>query len=132
MKLFKLGILLLALAGGSALAAPNADITWTEPTNYEDGTVIPPTDVVSYGLYCGTATGGPYVFYGIIGADTTQALAVDLNACVGGVPGTYFFVLTAASGDFNTESVNSNELSVTYSPADLGKVPLPPILISIQ
>lgn len=113
-------------------AAPNTDFTWTEPTNYEDATVIPATDSLSYTLYCSNVAGGPYTVYGVIGTDTTSAIAVDLNTCVNGVPGTYYFVLTATSADFNAESAYSNEATRTYTAADLGKVPLPPVIVSVN
>ena len=136
MKKFSIGALaaigvMFALAPNLD-AAPNTDFTWTEPTNYEDATVIPATDSLSYTLYCSNVSGGPYTVYGVIGVDTTSAVAVDLNACVGGVPGTYYFVLTATSADFNAESAYSNEASRTYTAVDLGKVPLPPVIISVN
>lgn len=136
MKFWKIGVM-AALAGVFALspnlqAAPNTDFSWTEPTNYEDGTIIPATDILTYGLYCSNTSGGPYTFYGNIGVDTNSAVAVDLAACVNGVAGTYYFVLTATSADFNAESAFSNEASRTYTNIDLGKVPLPPVIISVQ
>ena len=137
MKLKYLGVFATLVAALFAMeatiqAAPNTTFTWTEPTNYEDGTIIPATDVMTYGLYCGTVSGGPYTFYGNIGVDTTSAVNVDLNACVNGVPGTYYFVLTAHSGDFNAESRFSNETFRVYTAVDLGKVPLPPVIVSVQ
>ena len=135
MRKYKIGVLtalsILFVVAPNLNAAPNSDITWTEPTNYEDGTAIPGTDQLSYTLYCSDTSGGPYTFFGVVGVDTTQALTVDLNACVNGTPGTYYFVLTTTSGDYNTESGNSNEVSKTYTAADLGKIPLPPVIISI-
>ena len=113
-------------------AAPNSDFSWTEPTNYVDGTIIPATDQLSYTLYCGNVQGGPYNFVDIIGVDTTSAIAVDLNSCVNGVPGTYYFVLTATSADFNSESDYSGEASRTFNASELGKVPLPPVIISVN
>ena len=136
MKLWKIGVM-AALAGVFALApnlqaAPNSDFTWTEPTNYVDGTIIPATDVLTYTLYCGSVQGGPYEVYGIIAVDAASAAQVDLNSCVNGVPGTYYFVLTATSADFSSESTFSNEISRTYTNTDLGKVPLPPVLVTVQ
>ena len=133
-RLFKPALVFVGavlLMVGVVSAAPNTDFSWTEPTQYEDGNVIPATDILSYTLQCGNTSGGPYNFQFAMGSSVSTA-NVDVGACVGGVPGTYYFVATATSADFNTESVFSNEASRTYTAADLGKVPLPPTLFTIQ
>ena len=116
---------------GIVSAAPNSDFSWTAPIQYEDGNVIPATDIIDYRIYCGIAAGGPYPYQYVAGT-TVEAATIDVGTCVQGSPGTYYFVATSFSTDFNTESVFSNEVNKTYSAADLGKVPLPPTLFSVQ
>jgi len=114
-----------------ASAAPNTDFTWTAPTNYVDGQIIPATDILSYTIYCSATQGGPY--NDVYPAGIAENIAnLDVGSCVQGVPGTYYFVATAFSPDFNAESAFSGEASRTYSAIDLGKVPNPPVLISVQ
>jgi len=112
-------------------AAPVSDFSWTAPTQYEDGNVIPATDILSYRLYCGDTQGGPYPFLYDVGS-AVEAAVQDVGTCVQGVPGTYYFVATATSTDYASESQYSNEANRTYSAADLGRVPLPPTLLSVQ
>ena len=129
----KLGIgalLLLSLVMG-VYAAPNTTFTWTAPTNYEDGSVIPATDILSYTIYCSNTQGGPYNFS--FPAGTAESIPnLDVGACVQGVPGTYYFVATAYSPDYASESAFSGEATRTYTAIDLGKVPNPPVLVSVQ
>ena len=122
-----LSVVLLTVVG---LAAPNTLFTATPPTNYEDGTVIPATDLLTYSVSCGLQTGGPYTLV-TSGLGSLNSTPVDVGSCVTS-PGTYYFVATATSADFVTESTFSNEIAKTYTAADLGKVPVAPILISVQ
>ena len=115
-----------------ASAAPTSTFSWTEPTNYQDGSVIPISDVLTYELYCSDTTGGPYNLVGDLGIDVSSAANFDVGSCVQGVPGTYYFVATVRSSDYGTTSVFSNEVPKTYTAADLGKVPVAPVLISVQ
>lgn len=129
-KLIGLGaFLLLSLV---AYAAPISDYTWTPPTNYVDGTVIDPVaDTLTYNLYCSDTPGGPYsVAATLLSGDFANG--IDVASCVNGVPGTYYFVLTAVSSLYNAESGNSNEVSRTYTAFDLGKVPNAPVLLTVQ
>lgn len=117
---------------GTAYAAPNTVFSWTAPTNYEDGSVLDPIlDPLTYTIYCGTQQGGPYNITFDAGVNV-ETNTIDVGACVNGIPGTYYFVATALSSSFNTESANSGELAKVYTAADLGKVPNAPVLISVQ
>lgn len=116
---------------GMAYAVPISSYTWNEPTNYENGEVIDPTDILTYTLYCGNSSGGPYFAAFDVGTGSS-ANNVDVANCVNGVAGTYYFVLTARSTLYGTESNFSNEVSRTYTAADLGKVPNAPILLTVQ
>ena len=131
-KLIATGLVIVAFTSGLfAVAAPSSNFSWNEPTNYQNGQVIDPTaDLITYNLYCGTTTGGPYNFVQeILGGSSAT---VDVASCVNGVPGTYYFVLTANSTLYNSESVFSNEAAHTYTTTDLGLVPNAPVLLSIQ
>lgn len=115
---------------GVAYAAPISNYTGAAPTQYEDGNTIPISDVLAYRLYCSDTQGGPYnIFYDIV--DITS-FSQDVATCVQGIPGTYYFVSTAISNTYSSESVYSNELFRTYTAADLGKVPLAPVLLQVQ
>ena len=130
---YKAGIIagVLLLLGSIAVSAPNTDFTWTAPTNYEDGSVIPATDLLSYTIYCSNTSGGPY--NSSYPAGTAESIAnLDVGSCVQGIPGTYYFVATAYSPDYAAESQYSNEATRTYTAVELGKVPNPPVLISVN
>lgn len=124
-------VLLAGLGPTLAFAAPISNFSWSAPTQYVDSTTIPPTDILGYKIYCGANTGGPYPYIYDVGS-TVEAATQDVGTCVQGVPGTYYFVATATSTDYNAESAYSNEATRTYTAADLGKVPLPPTLLSVQ
>jgi hypothetical protein len=126
-KLASLGALLLL--SFTAQAAPTSTFTWTAPTQYEDGTMIPGSDVLSYRLYCGNTQGGPY--NNSVLFSTPSPSQEDMAFCVQGVPGTYYMVATAISVN-GEESGFSNETTRTYSAGDLGKIPLPPTLLQVQ
>lgn len=131
-KKFKLPVLLIGWLSLLSVvsATPLSDFTWTPPTNYNDGTVIPSSDTLTYRLYCSTTSGSGYIFINsYVGGSSAQS--VDVSACVNGVPGTYYFVATASSSVYNSESAYSNEITRTYTATDLGKVPNAPILISV-
>jgi hypothetical protein len=130
MKKFLIAGLAMLTLFGVASAAPNTTFNWTLPLNYEDGSVITgdPLDII---LYCGNTSGGPYNFTYAVGTDISVIALLDVGSCVQGVPGTYFFVSTATSTLFGTTSIFSNETQKTYTAGDLGKVPLPPAVLSV-
>ena len=130
MKKYLLMALLAVGVVGIAGAAPTSSFTATVPTQYEDGTMIPISDVLTYRLYCSASQGGPYnVFYDVV--DITS-FSTDVATCVQGVPGTYYFVATSRSTTYGTESDFSNETSRSYTAAELGKVPNAPTLLQVQ
>lgn len=111
-------------------AAPNATLSATAPIQYEDGNMIPVTDTLTYTVYCGSVTGDyPFAFPA---PNLDVGTTIDISACVQGTPGTYYFVATATSTVFASESSDSNETTRTYTVVDLGKVPLAPTLFTIQ
>jgi len=114
----------------SAIAAPNITITFNAPTNYEDGTVIGADDQLTYRLYCGNLP-ADYPNWVDLPPGTTSPAVVDMSYCVQGTPGDYYITMTAWSAKFGNESSYSNEILRNISPAALGKVVLPPTIISI-
>jgi hypothetical protein len=123
--------LILVAVLQEAKAVPVSEFSATPPTQYEDGTMIPATDVLSFRIYCSDTLGGPYLF-----SYDTPTIApgtqIDVSTCVQEVPGTYYFVATAISQTFSSESGDSNEVTRTYSAIDLGKTPLAPTLFTVQ
>jgi hypothetical protein len=60
MKKILTGISLLLISTG-IFSAPNSDFSWSDPTNYEDGTIIDPNvDTLTFSIYCSNTQGGPY------------------------------------------------------------------------
>lgn len=117
------------LISSAAMALPDRTWTWVDPINYVDGTVIPVGDVSTV-LSCGFNTGGPYT---ISQPMTTASPSVeDMAFIVQNIPGTYFCVSTSVSAQYGTESDISNEASFLVSPTEIGKVPQPPTLLSVQ
>lgn len=127
-KLASLGALSLLLSL-TASAEPSSTFTWVNPTQYENGEMIPITDPLSFRLYCGTISGGPYT--NSVMFNTASPSQEDMAFCVAGIPGQYFMVATTLSSN-GEESVFSNEVSRTYTEGDLGRIPLPPTLLQVQ
>lgn len=126
-------VILLAgmMAAPMAFADPTSTFTATHPTQYEDGTVIPSTDILTFTINCGNTAAGPYLFTYPV-ASLESGTVIDVSSCVQGTPGVYYFVATAISGTFSTESIFSNESVRTYTASDLGKTPLAPTLLIIS
>lgn len=101
------------------------------PVLYEDGTAIGASDTLSYFMYCGDIQGS----YGIALNVTTDLVNggddVDVSLCVSG-PGTYYFVVTAYSFLYRTESIYSNEVTRAFVSADFDHIPMAPTILSIS
>ena len=116
-KLLLIGLLLSPVA----LLAAEATLSWTPPTQNEDGS--PLTDLAGYKIYYGTAT-GTYTLGPIDIADpavvthTVTGLANDT---------TYFFVATAYNIS-GVESQYSNEAIKTTAPLR----PNPPLNLTVN
>ena len=101
---------LLLLIFGTAHAA-TADLTWTPPTQNDDGT--PLTDLASYDLSYGCTAPGVY--------DTVQNISAPASSyTVTGLPdnGTCWFAIQAVNSA-DVRSVYSNEAIRTFSAAEL-------------
>lgn len=115
-------VLLLVLGFMSGAYAGEVTLTWTPPTENEDGSLIsasctadPTTCLAGYKMYQSDVPGGPYVEVADIANPSTTSYVVQNLT-----DGTYYFVSTAynASG---TESAYSNEASKVVQ-----TVPQPP------
>jgi hypothetical protein len=103
-----------------ALAA-DADLSWTAPTQNEDGSVL--TDLAGYKIYYGTAT-GTYDLGPIDIADPT-ALSYVVTGLANDT--TYYFVATAYNTN-GVESQYSNEATKTTAPL----APNPPLNLTVN
>ena len=108
-------------------ADPSKEWSWTGPTEYENGTVIPDSDDLSFRLRCGLSEGGPYDSFETLLAKPPPSVA-DMGPLVANTPGTYYCIATATSSLYGTESAPSNEINFTVLPGDLGLRPRPPVL----
>ncbi len=123
--------IVLLLLSGLAFAGPDAALSATAPTLYEDNTVIDPNaDTLTYTVWCGNTTGARTFMYDADGL-TDAGATIDIAACVQGQVGTYYFVATATSSLHGTTSVYSNETTRFYGAGDLGKTPNAPTLLII-
>ena len=118
----------LVLLGSLTIQAdPLKTWSWTEPTEYENNTIIPFGDLTNYTLHCGMEQGGPYPATQIFDMQTPPS-EEDMAFVVAGLPGTYYCVSTVTSVAHGTTSGFSNEVNFTVLPGSLGFVPKPPIL----
>ncbi len=102
--------------------AGEAVLTWTAPTQNEDGT--PLTDLAGYKIYMGQVQGGPYPVS--IDLPVPTATTFTVPSLTEGV--TYYFVSTAYnSASTVQESAWSNEVSKTIP----FPVPNPPSMLTV-
>jgi hypothetical protein len=120
-------VMLVLLGSLTIQADPFKEWNWTGPTEYENGTLIPAEDDLSFNLYCGTTEGGPYDQYSALLTEPPPDVQ-DMGPLVMNTPGTYYCVSTATSSLWNSESAYSNEVAFTVLPSDLGLRPKPPVL----
>jgi hypothetical protein len=121
-------IVAIVLLGSLTIQAdPFKTWNWTDPAEYENGSIIPETDDLSFRLKCGTTLGGPYDLYETLLTEPAPSVQ-DMGPLVSNTPGTYYCIATATSSLHNTESAPSNEVNFTVLPGDLGLRPKPPVL----
>lgn len=126
-----LAALTLFFMSATVWGAPTPNLSATAPTQYENGDVIPSSDVLTFLVYCTDVDNGVYPFsYDATGL-TTGGITIDISTCVQGVPGTYYFVATARSTTFNVESLYSNTTARTFTAGELGKAPNAPTMLTI-
>lgn len=121
-KLMKtLGVLLLVTFPLVALAN-NAELRWNAPTQYEDGSVLVPSEIKNYKVYYGTKQGGPYQFIVTVPGNNTAVTISNLTN------GTWYFVATTVSIQ-DSESSPSPEVSKVIN---IIRKPKPPSGFVIQ
>lgn len=86
--------------------AGDAVVTWTTPTQYEDGTVLPANEIASYKIYYGLTSNGPYT-YQITVPGTLNTVTVT-----GLTKGVWYFVATTVATN-GLESVYTGQVSKT-------------------
>ena len=118
--MFKKLAVLLFFATSTAIAA-EATLTWTAPTQNEDGS--PLTDLAGFNLYYGTSLGGPYDQTVNIPNPATTSYTVS-----GLAPNTTYYFVGTAYNEAGTESVYSNEATKTTAPT----VPNPPTNLTVS
>ena len=108
MKKSTLILMALILCASVSYAKKTVDqgtavLSWVDPTTYDDGTALPPTDIGGYKLYYGPSTGN-YTKFITIGPNDSNVFELQLPS------GLYFFTLTVYDKD-GDESDKSNEAS---------------------
>ena len=97
-KLFATTLVFLS----SVASAGSATLSWTAPTQYEDGSALPASELANYKIYYGNST-GVYSGFITVSAATTSYTVNNLTSGL-----TYYFVVTAVATNAQ-ESVYSNE-----------------------
>lgn len=121
----------LSLLSLDALGDTTAVFSATAPTLYEDGDPIGLDDTLSYFLYCGTSSGDYTAALNVTADLVNGGETIDVGPCVSS-PGTYYFVATAYSFLYKSESVYSNETSKLFIAADFDHIPMAPTFLSIN
>jgi len=108
-----LAVLLIA----TPAMAGEATVSWTAPTQYEDGSSLPTNQIQSYKVYYGQTSGGPYGFSITVGGGLTTATITDLTA------GTWYFVATTVATN-GLESALSNQVAKTVVSTSKPRAPV--------
>jgi len=117
MKHLKIVLFLgLSLVVTGVALANMADIAWTPPSQYEDGTPLSVSGIKSFKIYYGSKQGGPYQFIATVSGSSTNVTINDLPN------GTWYFVATTLSTD-DVESQPTPEVSKVIN---VVKRPRPP------
>jgi hypothetical protein len=104
MKKFFLVLLALMIAYPTLVFSSTADVKWSPPTQYEDGSSLPLNEIKSYKIYYGTKQGGPYQFIVTVQGSNTAVTISNLTN------GTWYFVATTVSTQ-DSESAPTPEVS---------------------
>ena len=126
-KWVRLAVVVGLLGSLTIQADPFKTWTWSDPTTYENGALIPDGDLAGRVLHCGMEEGGPYPATAIFDMQVSPSVE-DMAFVVAGVPGTYYCVSTVDSLAWASTSGDSNEINFTVLSTDLGLTPNPPVL----
>lgn len=99
-------VITLLLLPAVAFAGNSAVVTWTTPTQYEDGTALAPNEILTYTVYYGTESG-----------NYTKQVTVappNTSATISGLSGTYYFAATTTTVELE-ESALSSEVSGRFT-----------------
>ena len=98
--------MLLLLLPSVAFAGTSAVISWSTPTQYEDGSTLAPSDILTYTVYYGTSSGNY----------TKQVTVAPPNTSVtiSGLSGTYYFAASTTTTEME-ESALSSEISGRFT-----------------
>jgi hypothetical protein len=113
-----LGVLALLSVGWVWAAGPSATVTWTAPTAYIDGTVLPASDIDHYTV---TPAGGTSI--------TTKTLSAVVPVACGSVAFSVTATTTATAAYPNTTSAPAGP--VTYV-SGVGCAPNPPDALAVH
>lgn len=89
---------------GSDVFAADKTFTWSNPIEYEDGSLLPPSDLIEYDLGCTTITGDPYTVIETFAASLPLPTSHTLDL----PPAEYWCVIRVSTA--NAESAWSNEV----------------------
>lgn len=144
-KAFAIGLLSAVLCAGAFAqgvvidGTGTAQLSWTPPTQYTNGTPIGPDELVGYSIYYGTtscagiesepnADGTSSCYASKFDIDDGTASSSSLTINITGDT-TIFFVATART--LSAESVYSNEIAKTLTVTVTAPQPNPPGLIDV-
>lgn len=95
-------ILVGGLGWSVGAGAGTANLSWDPPTQYEDGTTLPLSEISYYKIYYGTSDGGPYSSSITVPGTSTTATISNLTK------GVWYFVATTVATN-GMESALSTE-----------------------
>ena len=84
-------ILIGLLFAASSVHAGDAIVSWTYPTTYEDGTVLPIAEITDVTIYYGQTAAGPYTATKVVVPPATTTTITNL------AKGTWYFTATVTS-----------------------------------
>lgn len=122
MKKFQVFLITLLFAAPMAAWPSTADVRWSPPTAYEDGTPMPASDIKNYKIYYGSKSGGPYQFVITVPGNANTVQITNLTN------GTWYFVATTVSVQ-DSESAPTSEVSKTIN---IVRKPRAPVNFTIQ
>lgn len=96
--------------------ASTAELTWSPPTQYEDGATLSASEVKNYKIYYGDKQGGPYQFIVTVPGNTNTVTIDSLPN------GTWYFVATTVSTQ-DAESKPTSEVSKVVNIVKKPKAP---------
>jgi len=110
MKGIKILAVIFAVLIGSVANAATMDVAWTSPTTRTDGTALLPTDIATFRVYYGTATG-------VYGSQVDVNDGTAVSTSIGLLPGGTYFVVMSVIDTLGQESIMATEATITLGTA---------------